>query len=193
MRRYLWADSEGFSHSDSWTFALYRGVTPRGALRALSAGVAASRVESASRAQSDAGRRPYRPSGPLYLALLARRIGGWTMVMSDYGTTISDSSTVKRLSAGGAAVAFYGDVAANYEFLYARGGRLLRDFDPFDYNDFTSGQHPLAQENGIRFDSEKAIYPLARSFLLMQRLTGIRLRESDFESARFGLGVVVKD
>lgn len=88
IRSYMWSESEAFAHSDSLTFAMYSNLSMQRALRLLARGKAASPVESATRATHDEARRPYKSSGPIYVAVLARRIGAWTLVMQPYGSTV---------------------------------------------------------------------------------------------------------
>jgi hypothetical protein len=117
-------------------------------------------------------------------------ISGWTLIDDVFGASI-DPVPVARAGAG-TCVGFYTDVKANYEFTFVRAGRLLRDFDPFDYSDFRPGETKLRAERGIGFADTRSLHPTARSLLLIYRLTGVSLAERDFDTSRFALGTVIR-
>ncbi len=184
LRPYMFGESAGFAYVDSLTFALYEGVTRSRALELVAAGGALSPIESADEAYHAA-----RSSRGL---LLARKIGRWTLVLDLRGASVINRATLATLSLPHAAAAFHTDLAADYRFIYARGGQIVRDFDPVDYLDNGPVQDRLAAEQGIGFGSLNSVYPTARSLLLIRRLTGIRLRAADFSLSAFALGVVMR-
>jgi hypothetical protein len=184
LRPYMFGESAGFAYVDSLTFALYEGVTRGRALELLSAGGALSPIESAEAA--------YQAARSTHGLLLARKIGRWTLVLDLRGDTVINRRTLTTLSLPHAAAAFHTDLAADYRFVYARAGQVVRDFDPVDYLDNGPVQDRLAEEQGIGFGSLSSVYPTARSLLLIRRLTGIRLRAADFSLSGFALGVVMR-
>lgn len=183
LRPYMFGESDGFAYVDSLTFAMYQGVSRTRALDVLSAGAPSASIESVADA--------YHAARGSHSALLARQLGKWTLVLDVNGATVSNRHTLAQLSQRHAAIVFHTDLAADYRFLYARGGRVVRDFDPVDYLDNGALQTRLSAEHGIGFGSLSAVFPTARSLLLIQRLTGVRLHAADFHVSRFALGVVL--
>jgi hypothetical protein len=184
LRPYMFGESAGFAYVDSLTFALYEGVSRARALQLVAGGGAVSPIESAADA--------YRAAGKSNGVLLARQLGRWTLVLDVGGATVINRRTLAALSQPHAAAAFHTDLAADYRFIYARAGQVLRDFDPVDYLDNGAVQDRLSEEQGIGFGSLSSVFPTARSLLLIRRLTGIRLRAADFHLSAFALGVVMR-
>jgi len=178
-RRFAWAERQGFPE-DAATVTLVRGRSPREALRMIST-QRITPIESADRAvraAADAGAEP----------VVAGRLGpGWTIVIEYNGFNATDPAVAARLSARGEAVIVYQNVDALSSFLYAVGGRVVREFDPLIYDAGTGRR--LAQERGIHFGDDRDLNPMAQSFLLAYRLTGVAVRASDVWGTAGRLGV----
>jgi hypothetical protein len=70
-------------------------------------------------------------------------------------------------------------VNAVSSFHYAKGGTIIRAFDPLLPGLGQLGD-PLPEEQGIVFPGENGeLHPMPGVFLLAERLTGIRLTEAD--------------
>lgn len=172
-KRFAWAETQGFPE-DAATVTLVKGRTPREAL-AMIATHRITPIEPATRVVRVEGE-----------PVIAGRLGhGWTIVIEYNGFNATDDAVAARLSARGQAVVIYENVDADTEFLYAAGGRVVREFDPFAYD--SSGR--LAQERGIHFGDEGDPNPMAQSFLLAYRLTGVAVRASDVWGTSGRIGV----
>jgi hypothetical protein len=138
-------------------------------------------IEAAGRAVRDANDRGTEP------VVAGRLPGGWTIVIEYNGFNATDDALAARLSVRGPAVVIYENVDADSSFQYAVGGRLIRAFDPLIYDAGTGKR--LAEERGIHFGDEQDRNPMAQSFLLAFRLTGVAVRAADVWRTAGYLGV----
>ena len=73
----------------------------------------------------------------------------------------------------------YQNVNGLASFQYEKDGTVVRAFDPLLPGLGQAGV-PLPEEHGIAFPGENGeLHPMPGAFLLAERLTGIRLTESD--------------
>ncbi|MDQ1723029.1 MAG: hypothetical protein QOG52_57 [Frankiaceae bacterium] len=186
QRRYGWADGEN-PLSGGATFTLVKGLTPRQVLRIL-APHPATAIETPNAAARWAAHQRYSDSGPIPLVIETGRRNGWTMVLENNGFEATASAS--ELSRAGTAVVIYNNVDALSEFQYAVHGEVLRDFEPLVYSNYGPGA-PLPQERGIGFGKGQGRGYLAKSMLLAERLTGLRIEPSDLSPQRYDLAVGV--
>jgi hypothetical protein len=167
---YAWTESgDGFVA----TVALVKGCSPTRALEIIGAG-RATPVASAQEIREWAGEQQLPAYGT---AVEAGVIGDWTLVLESGG--YQATQLAEQLSEGGEAVVIYRSINADSSFQYARNGTMIRSFDPLLPQMSQEGE-PLPEEEGIAFPGEgDELYPMRGSFLLAERLTGIRLTEDD--------------
>jgi hypothetical protein len=167
---YAWTESgEGFVA----TVALVKGCSPARALEIIGDG-RATPVASAQEIRDWVDEQEYPAYGT---SIEAGVIGDWTFVVESGG--YQAMSFIAQLSAGGEAVVIYQSVNADASFQYARNGAVIRSFDPLLFGWPQEGE-PLPEEEGIAFPGEgDELHPMPGSFLLAERLTGIRLTEAD--------------
>jgi hypothetical protein len=169
---YRWAD-DGFSLPEAFDVTLVRGLTPEAALDVLCPGEA--RMFPTSEA---AERWAFRPAYDGLVAVTAGAVAGFTLLIENNG--FMALQRLRALSARGLAVSAYRNVNALSRFNYARRGRMLLDFDPL-LESPQNDPHALPELRGISFGDDDLI-PMARSFLLAARLTGLRLLPRDVTS-----------
>lgn len=97
---------------------------------------------------------------------LIDRIGDWTVAIQPVGWGTSVPEEVARLSVGGEAASVYWNVNAVMSASYARGGTLLRTFDPLLYD----AAGALDQERGLPFGVAHA---RAAALAFLARITGL--------------------
>ena len=99
---------------------------------------------------------------------------GWTAIIEPCGWAASMPDVVARLSADGVAVNVFWNVNANMSACLARGGAVVRQFDPLLYD---PGDRPLPEELGLGFgDPSAPVRPACLEFLA--RCTGVEIREA---------------
>lgn len=171
---YAWTESEHGPFELGACVAMVRGCSPALALDVLAAN-RATPVASA-RHREWAGQQDYQHYGT---AVEAGEISGWTLVVELGGYRATLPELLRELSRTGEAVVIYQDVNAHSSFQYAKNGAVVRAFDPLLPHMPQTGE-PLPEEQGIAFPGENGeLHPLPVAFLLAERLTGIRLAESD--------------
>jgi hypothetical protein len=92
-------------------------------------------------------------------AVVAGENNGWAGV---------EEERAAALSTGGSFTAIYRNVNALMRFVHARGGRVVRTFDPLLYN----AEGALDEERDLSFGVGQAA---SAALTLLERLTGIRL------------------
>lgn len=184
---YAWTEYDYGPLALGAAVALVRGKNPHEALAILGADgevgpACANEVREWAYAQD------YREYGT---ALEAELRGDWTLVVELNGFRATDSDLLQRLSEAGEAVVIYRNVNARMRFMYARGGKIVRDFDPLlDHSNVAI--HRLPEEEGISFPGENGeLHSMPGAFLLAERITGIQLRAEDIENAdgRIAIGI----
>lgn len=173
---YAWTESGNGPLEFGAAVALVRGCSPRAALDVLAAD-RATPVGPAREIRDWADRQDdYQHYGS---AVEAGETGGWTLVVELGGYRATDPELLRQLSRDGEAVVIFQNVNAHSSFQYAKNGTVVRDFDPLLPNMPQTGE-PLPEEQGIAFPGENGkLHPMPGAFLLAERLTGIRLTESD--------------
>lgn len=181
------ADDDPYAWTEGFvaTVALVKGCPPAQALEIIGADRATS-VASAQEIREWVDEQEYPAYGT---AIEAGVIGDWTFVLESGG--YQATSFAEQLSEGGEAVVIYQSVNADSSFQYARNGTVIRSFDPLLTHMPQEGE-PLPEEEGIAFPGEgDGLHPMRGSFLLAERLTGIRLTEADLTgpSDRIAVGM----
>jgi hypothetical protein len=172
---YTWTESDRGPFAVGAAVALVKSCSPARALDVLGA-ERATQAGSAQAVRDWAGRQDYQHYGT---AVEAGDIGGWTLIVELNGYRATLPELLEALSQGGEAVVVYQNVNALTSFQYARNGTIVRAFDPLLPHMGQIGQ-PLPEEQGIAFPGENGeLHPMPGAFLLAERLTGIRLSESD--------------
>ncbi|SDF18102.1 hypothetical protein SAMN05660662_1222 [Blastococcus aurantiacus] len=100
---------------------------------------------------------------------------GWLVVAEPNGWFLSDEQKLAALSREGVAVSVFFNVNAKFRFIVARQGVVVRSFDPVVPTYEPAGD-PLPEEGGLGFGVDEDT--TANSFVLLERLTGVRLDES---------------
>jgi hypothetical protein len=167
---YAWTESgEGFVA----VVALVKGCSPARALEIIGAD-RATPLASAQEIREWADEQEYPAYGT---AIEAGTIGDWTFILESGGYQAAYFAA--QLSEADEAVVIYQSVNADSSFQYARNGTVIRSFDPLLPHMPQEGE-PLPEEAGIAFTGEDdEPHPMRGSFLLAERLTGIRLTEAD--------------
>jgi hypothetical protein len=184
---YAWTESDNGPFALGATVALVKGCSAVRAVDVLGARRAAQRAP-AQPVRDWAEQQDYRRGAT---AVEAGEISGWTVVVELYGYQATMPEALAALSSTGEAVVIYQSVNADSSFQYAKNGVIIREFDPLLPEQGGLGE-PLPQEQGIVFPGENGeLHPMRGAFLLAERLTGIRLTESDlFEPAdRIAVGI----
>lgn len=170
---YAWTESEHGPFEFGVAVAMVKGCSPELALDVLAAD-RATPVASAREIRDWADRQDLSDYGT---AIEAGEIGGWTLVVELGGYRATE--LLGELTRNGEAVVIFQDVNAHSSFQYAKNGSVVRYFDPLLTNMPQIGE-PLPEEHGIAFPGENGeLHPMKGAFLLAERLTGIRLTESD--------------
>jgi uncharacterized protein DUF6461 len=182
-KRFAWAEEGGPMEAACVT--LVRGVTPRQALEIITTDRITA-IGPAAQAERIVNRR-----SDATLVTAGRIRGGWTLVLEVNGFNATVGATPRQLSRHGTAVVIFRNVNALTSFQYAVKGALIREFDPLLFGPPWTGQ-PLPQERGIRFGDEQDVNPMAQSFLLAYRLTGVALTRRDVITTQGRLGVAVR-
>ena len=99
---------------------------------------------------------------------------GWTAIIEPCGWAASTPDVVARLSADGVAANVFWNVNANMSACLARGGSLVRQFDPLLYH---PGDRPLQEERGLPFGDPSAQVRRA-CFAFLARCTGVEIDEA---------------
>ena len=184
---YAWTESDYGPFAIGAAVALVKGCSPARALDVLGAR-RATQVAPARAIRDWVTQQDYQHYGT---AIEAGEVGGWTLVieLNGYQATLPD--VLKTLSDGGEVVVIYRNINALSSFQYAKNGTIVRAFDPLLPHMSQIGD-PLAEESGITFPGENGeLHPLPGAFLLAERLTGIRLTESDLSEPgdRIAVGI----
>ena len=186
-RRYAWADA-GRPFAIGATVAVVRGRSPRSVLRVL-APRSGTPIESPAAVQRWVARGSYRE---LRNSIEARPLGhGWTLIVNILGYRATGYAKLRRLSSNGRALVVYEDVELNSSFQIARHGHVVRDFAPVDYSRPWLG-HPSPAERKIRFGDRRDDHSMAKSLLLVERSTGLRLSRSAVNSTNRFIAVGVR-
>jgi hypothetical protein len=77
-------------------------------------------------------------------------------------------------------VAYFWNVNAVMQFVFAQGGSLMRDFDPLLYDNDGEGGRALPEERDLPFPAgdTRSVTPGRASLALTERLTGIEITRS---------------
>lgn len=177
--RYAWTESGHGPFQFEAAVALVKGCSPLRALDVLAAD-RATPVAPAREIRDWAGQQGLPDYGT---AVEAGEIGDWTLVVELGGYRPTDLELLRELSRDGEAVVIFPNVNALSSFQYANNGTVVREFDPLLTHVPQTGE-PLPEEQGIAFPGENGeLHPMKSAFLLAERLTGIRLAESDMSGA----------
>ena len=114
--------------------------------------------------------------GAMAYSVQVGQLEGWTVLVEPNGYAAGTSDTVVRLSRGGTAVSLSWTVTGHQGFVLARGGVLVRAFDPLLFDLDPQGE-PLPQEQGLPF-GEPGGHLQRAALLLAERLTGVRLDQA---------------
>ncbi len=159
--------------------ALVKGRTPTEALEILGADCEVG-IAAAVEVREWANQQDYWNYGT---ALEAGTLGDWTIVVELNGFRATNRELLSLLSEGGEAVVIYRNVNALSSFQYARGGQIVREFDPLGDASHDAAFR-LPEEEGISFPGDNGeLHPMKGAFSLAERLTGIRLSAADLENA----------
>lgn len=184
---YAWTESDHGPFALGAAVALVRGCPPARALEVLGAG-RATQVAPAQVVRDWAAEQDCEHYGT---AVEAGEIGDWTIVVELNGYQATVPGLIEKLSRDGEAVVIFQNVNALSSFQYARNGIIVRAFDPLLPHMGQTGER-LPQEAGIAFPGGKGeLHPMPGAFLLAERLTGIRLTESDLSEPgdRIAVGI----
>jgi hypothetical protein len=172
---YAWTEAGDGPFALGATVTLVRNCSPERALEVL-APRRATPVAPAQVVRDWAEQQDYQNYGT---AVEAGEIGGWTVVVEFNGYQATDRTLLEELSQDGEAVVIFRNVNAVSSFQYAKNGIIVREFDPLLPHMDQAGE-PLPEEQGIAFPGKDGeLHPMLGAFLLAERLTGIRLTESD--------------
>lgn len=172
---YAWTESDDGPFALGAVVALVKSCSPARALAVLGAR-RATQVAPARIVRDWADQQDYEHYGT---AVEAGEIGGWTIVVELNGYQATVPELLEDLSQDGEAVVIFRNVNALSSFRYAKNGTIVRAFDPLLPHMSQIGE-PLPEERGIAFPGENnELHPMRGAFLLAERLTGIRLTESD--------------
>jgi hypothetical protein len=185
---YSWAEDNNGPFAYGACVALVRGSTPSEVLD-LIVEQRATPVTSAAQAREWAASVPHDGPKGYGTAIEAGAIEGWTLVYEENGYAATDPAVLCALSRNGEAVVIYTNVNAVSSFQYARGGTIVREFDPLlEPNEGAAGRLP--EEHDIVFPGENGeLHPMVQSLRLAERLTGVRLKASDLRDANDRVGV----
>ena len=187
-RRYAWADSGRSPFAAGATVAIVHGRSPRSVLHLL-APDAATPIESPAAVRRWAARGSYQQ---MRNSIEALPLGhGWTLIVNVLGFRATEHTKLRRLSANGSALVVYEDVELNSSFQIARHRHIVREFAPVDYTRPWLG-HPSLAERRIRFGDQRDYHSMAKSMLLIARLTGLRLSRSTIDSTDHRIAVGVR-
>jgi hypothetical protein len=185
---YAWTEDEYGPLSGGAAVALVRGKSPLETLAILGADREIGPAP-AEEVREWAAAQDYQEYGT---ALEAELLGEWTLSVELNGFRATDSALVQQLSKGGEAVVIYNNVNALMRFMYARDGKIVRDFDPLlDPSDEATDRLP--EERGITFPGENGeLHPMPGAYLLAERLTGIPLGEATLTDASTRIAVGIR-
>jgi hypothetical protein len=96
-------------------------------------------------------------------------LDGWAALIEPNGWAASLPDAIARLSTWGEAVNAFWNVNAVMSFALARGGVVVRHFDPLLYDE---DEGRLPDETELRWGTDR---PRASALALMERLTGARI------------------
>ena len=106
------------------------------------------------------------------LGVQVDQMDGWTVVVEPNGWLLTVPATAELVSAGGELVSVFWNVNASTLFTVAKGGVIIRRFDPLLYDQPSIGD-PLPEEAGLPFGHPGE--PRVAAVELAERLTGVRL------------------
>lgn len=99
----------------------------------------------------------------------ADSIAGWTALVEPNGWATTDADRLAALSNLGTAVSAFWNVNANMQFGLARGGVIVRLFDPLLYH---PSNKALPDERGLEWG---VAHPRASALALVEALTGVAI------------------
>ena len=116
----------------------------------------------------------------------AARFGQWTLALESGYEAVMDGVPERLSEDGHQAAIVYRSVNADMLFIWAQDGRVVRRFDPLLDEQGGVGDR-LPEEDGLTFGLEG---PLAASFALTTRLTGVELspRSLDHRESWLSIG-----
>ena len=103
----------------------------------------------------------------------AGQLGDWVVVVEPNGFLTTMSATAAALSARGMVVSVFWNVNRVMNLVVARGGAVVRRFDPLLIASTAQGE-PLPEEAGLVF-GEADPSPLVAALELAERLTGVAI------------------
>ena len=133
---YAWTEGDHSPLGGGATAALARGKSPISTLEILGADRAVG-PGPAVEIREWVAAQDFPEVGT---ALEAEVVGDWTLVVEFNGYRATDLTLFQRLSQGAEAILIYSSVNADMQFMYARDGVILRNFDPMldDSDDVTT-------------------------------------------------------
>ncbi len=96
---------------------------------------------------------------------------GWATLIEPNGWAATLPGVIERLSQTGVALSVFWNVNAVMSFAYARGGVIVRTFDPLLYD---AGDTSLPEEADLSWGTDS---PRASALSLMERLSGVRIEQ----------------
>jgi hypothetical protein len=99
-------------------------------------------------------------------------LGDWSVLLEPNGWAASTPEIVALLSAEGEAVNVFWNVNADMSVCVARGGTVVRQFDPLLYDDRGS----VAEEAGLPFGDPGRV--MAASLAFLTRVTGVSIERA---------------
>lgn len=187
--RFAWTASA--TPPRAFTLTVLRGILARDALLVLAPRPdlpprpVAEIKRTVERADATADTDEEYARVPRVVAAVAR--GEYTLVLEEY--TDLAARALPRLSRRSTVAALRDDVDSDGGFTVARGGRVVRDFDPALGDG--SGR-PLPEEHGLTFGADADFHWLpATSLELLRRVTGYEVTPADLDVDTYGLAVGV--
>ena len=175
--------------SDGMCVALVHGRNPREVLAELFApdtGRLRDRVRTPVMPAKSAREWSWAQTG-YFTAFEVGQLGDWTLLVEENGYQINDARTVGPLSVGTAVAVLYWTVTGRWHFRWAVDGTIVRSFGQDDVEESSSTGRKLPQEKGSGYRTD---WSKASGFALLQRLTGVLLREQDLRDGdRIALGI----
>lgn len=184
---YAWTEADHGPFEFGAAVALVKGCSPARALDVLGAR-RATQVAPARAMRDWAAQQDYQHYGT---AVEAGEVSGWTVVIELNGYQATLPEPLEALPDDGEAVVIYQNVNGLASFQYAKNGTIVRALDPL-LPELSQMGEPLPEERGIAFPGENGeLHPMPGAFLLAERLTGIRLTESDLSEPgdRIAVGI----
>ena len=105
-----------------------------------------------------------------WLLVQEDELDGWTVLIEPHGWAGATPAVLQRLSDGGRAVNVFWNVNALMHIGWAEDGRVVRSFDPLVEE---REEQRLPEEADLPFGEPETT--LAAAFVLVERLTGVRI------------------